>query len=75
MLQMKRPSPKRLPPPKPGTHTADDQATADRLMQLLKAGADARPAMINRVKGSVDTSTYENDLKLTIAVDRLAREL
>ncbi len=50
-------------------------ATADRLLALLRAGGDARTDKVRRLRRSVRTGAYENDLKLSIAVDRVVREL
>ena len=61
------------PPAAP--RSADDLAAAARLMSVLRAGGDARLAKVRRVRQSVRTHTYENDLKLTVAVDRVVRDL
>ncbi len=59
----------------PAARSAADVATAARFLDLLRAGRDARPAKVRRVRRSVRTHTYENDLKLTVAVDRVAEDM
>jgi hypothetical protein len=53
---------------------AADQAAAKRLLAILKADKN-RGKKVLRIKRSVLASRYENDLKLSIAVDRMLREL
>jgi hypothetical protein len=53
---------------------AADQAAAKRLLAILKADKN-RGRKVLRIKRSVQASRYENDLKLSIAVDRMLREL
>ena len=53
---------------------AADQAAAKRLLAILKADKN-RGKKVLRIKRSVQASRYENDLKLSIAVDRMLREL
>jgi hypothetical protein len=53
---------------------AADQAAATRLLAILKADKN-RGKKVLRIKRSVQASRYENDLKLSIAVDRMLREL
>jgi hypothetical protein len=60
---------------RPRQRTAADREAARRLLVLLKAGRDVRAkarALRARLRRHDD---YENDLKLTIAVERLMREL
>lgn len=45
------------------------------MLRRLRAGRDLRRAKIRRVKRSVDERSYENELKLQVAVERLAREM
>ena len=52
-----------------------DRATAKRFMSLLHAGADARVKKIKRIRQSVRTRNYENELKLSVALDRMASDL
>jgi hypothetical protein len=52
-----------------------ERSMVKRLMGILKSGGDARVAKVKRVRQSVRTKTYENDLKLSIALDRMTRDL
>lgn len=45
------------------------------LLGRLKEGRDLRRAKVRLVKRSVREQSYENELKLQVAVERLAREL
>jgi hypothetical protein len=62
-------------PAPPPARSAEDLATAQRLMAVLRAGGDARHRKVRRVRGAVRADAYENDLKLTVAVDRIARDM
>jgi hypothetical protein len=53
---------------------AADQAAAKRLLAILRADKN-RAKRVLRIKRSVRAKSYENDLKLSIAVDRMLREL
>ena len=50
-------------------------AIARAMLRRLKSGKDLRRAKIRRVKAAVRAVTYENDLKIDVAADRLAGEL
>lgn len=52
-----------------------DYATVNRFLEMLHAGSDLRAGKVKRLRRSVRQRRYENELKLSIAVDRLAREL
>ena len=52
-----------------------DVAEAARLLALLRVGGDARRPKVRKLRRAVRDRTYENDLKLTVAVDRVAGEL
>lgn len=52
-----------------------ERAAAARLLSILKTEGPLRDARISSVKRSVKHHAYENDLKLAIAVDRMARGL
>jgi len=45
------------------------------MLALLKTGKDLREPKVRRLKAAVRDRRYENDLKLTIAVERLFSEL
>lgn len=55
--------------------TRADRETAQHLLAVLKAGGDARITKIKRVRQSVRARSYENELKLSIAIERMAKEL
>jgi hypothetical protein len=59
--------------PQSQSRSRADRAVAAKLFALLKSGGDARVSKVRRVKQSVRRKSYENELKLSIAVDRLAR--
>ena len=42
---------------------------------MLKAGADTRITKVKRVRQSVRARSYENELKLSIALERMVSEL
>jgi hypothetical protein len=50
-----------------------DAETARRMMQLLRAGADVRASKVRRLRAAVRVKAYENQLKLSVAVDRMVR--
>ena len=51
-----------------------DRALVNRLLKKLKRTGNVRPK-VQRVKSSVHEGDYENDLKLTVAIERLLRDL
>ena len=52
-----------------------DNAAARRMLSLIQSGGDTRVKKVKRIRQSVRTRSYENELKLSIAVERLVREL
>jgi hypothetical protein len=42
-----------------------------RLILLLKSGGDIRTRKIRRIRAAVRAQHYDNDLKLSIALDRM----
>jgi hypothetical protein len=46
-----------------------------RLLGLLSTGSDVRRRKVRRLRAAVRASRYENDLKLSIAVDRMIENL
>jgi hypothetical protein len=52
-----------------------DRAVAKRFLSLLKSGADTRVSKVKRIRQSVRTRSYENELKLSIALERMVRDL
>ena len=59
----------------PPARSAADVATADHFLELLRAGTDARHDKVRRLRGAVRADRYENALKLSVAVDRVFRDL
>jgi hypothetical protein len=55
--------------------TVADRASARRLLSILKTSDSKRALKIKKIRRSVRQKTYENDLKLAIAVDRMVRQL
>jgi hypothetical protein len=52
-----------------------DRAAARRLLSILKTSSEKQALKIKKIRRSVRLRTYENDLKLSIAVDRMVRQL
>lgn len=46
-----------------------------RFLTLLRAGEDLRLPMVRSLRAAVRARRYENDLKLSIAIDRLLAEV
>ncbi|MDB5302000.1 MAG: hypothetical protein JWO87_3663 [Phycisphaerales bacterium] len=46
-----------------------------RLLAMLQSGKDVRKRKVRRVRAAVRARRYENDLKVSIAVDRLLKEV
>jgi hypothetical protein len=59
----------------PTPRTRAERAQARRLLAVLNSGGDTRAAKIRRVRRSVRQSCYENQLKLSIAIDRMLAQL
>ena len=55
--------------------SAADRKEAKHLLRLLKAGGDTRVRKVKHVRAKVRVRSYENDLKLSIAMDRMIRDL
>jgi hypothetical protein len=55
--------------------TRADRAAARRLLSILKTSDGKRAMKIKKIRRSVRQKTYENDLKLAIAVDRMVRQM
>ena len=56
------------------SRSESDEAVARRMMELLRAGADVRERKVRRLRAAVRVKAYENQLKLSIAVDRMLKE-
>jgi hypothetical protein len=48
-----------------------DRALAERLLSDAKAGRDVRRGKVRRVRAAIEARSYENDLKLEVALERL----
>ena len=46
-----------------------------RMLMILQSGGDARPRKVRRIKAAIKVASYENDLKLQIAIDRMSRQI
>jgi hypothetical protein len=55
--------------------TETEEAVAKRMLSLLRAGADFRAQKVRKLRAAVRVKAYENQLKLSIAVDRMHRQL
>jgi hypothetical protein len=81
MTMMKRRI-KSRPTPAASVGTADkhrrsgaEVALMRQFLSVLKSGGDARLKKVKRIRQSVRTRSYENDLKLSIAAERMAGDL
>lgn len=68
-------APARAAQPAAKRRSRADRAAAKRFMSLLQAGADSRVKKIKRIRQSVRTRSYENELKLSVAMDRMVQDL
>lgn len=46
-----------------------------RILAKLRAGGDLRTRKVRRLKAAVRCGSYENDLKLSIAAERMLRDI
>ena len=46
-----------------------------RILSLLRRGADCRKGKVRRLRAALREARYENDLKLSVAADRLLQTL
>lgn len=51
--------------------TEADRALAERMLQRLRGGGDVRTRKVRRIKAAIKVRSYENALKLAVAVERL----
>ena len=51
--------------------TAADLALARRMLQALRHRQDQRRSKVDRLREAIRSNSYENPLKLSVAVDRL----
>ena len=52
-----------------------NQSLIGAMLERLRRGRDLRRAKVRRIKRSLGEQCYENELKLHVAVERLAREM
>jgi hypothetical protein len=45
------------------------------MIERLRRGRDLRRAKVRKIRRSLGEQSYENELKLQVAVERLAREM
>ncbi len=74
-LNQPQASEKKAAEPARSARSRTDRSLVKRLLTVLKTGGDTRVTKVKRVRQSVRTKTYENDLKLSIALDRMTRDL
>jgi hypothetical protein len=69
------PKPSRPTPTRRRRRTKADCALASRLIELLREGQDIRTRKTRRTRAAIKVRSYENDLKLQVAIERLIDEL
>ena len=57
------------------TRSAAERRLAKGLLRVLRHGGDVRGQKVQRLRAKVRAQGYENELKLTIAVERLMRSM
>ncbi len=65
----------RQPQPRRRRRTKADRALVAHLGDLLRQGADLRHRKARRTRAAIKVRSYENDLKLQVAIERLIDEL
>lgn len=59
---------------RPRKRTQTEQAAAKRLLAMLRGGRDVR-SKVGRIRARLRQGDFDNDFKLTIALERLIGEL
>jgi hypothetical protein len=54
-----------------GRRSPADRDLAERLLSDAKAGRDLRTPKVRRVRAAIEARSYENELKLAVALERL----
>jgi hypothetical protein len=54
-----------------GLRSEADRDLAKRLLSDAKAGRDVRAPKVRRVRAAIEAKSYENQLKLAVALERL----
>jgi hypothetical protein len=62
-------------PSRHGNGAARPRQAARRFLSFMHQGKDVRRDLVRRVRDGIAAGLYENDLKLEVALDRLAAEL
>jgi hypothetical protein len=62
-------------PSRHGNSAARSRQAARRFLSFMRQGKDLRRDLVRRVRERIAAGYYENDLKLEVALDRLARAL
>lgn len=52
--------------------SAADQALAERMLACLRGGGDVRTRKVRRIRAAIKVRSYENALKLAVALERMA---
>lgn len=52
-----------------------DRDLARRLLSDAKAGRDVRAPKVRRVRAAIEAKSYENELKLAVALERLQAQV
>ena len=62
------------PPARPSrpARSEADRALAAAMLDRLRGGADVRGRKVRRIKAAIKVRHYENALKLSVAVERMA---
>lgn len=53
----------------------ETKQTVAQMLAILASGGDSRHRKVRRLRAAIKVRAYENDLKLQIAIDRMARRL
>ena len=48
---------------------------AARMLDCIRQGADLKPDKVGKLRSAIETHSYENALKLSVALDRLMEKL
>jgi hypothetical protein len=54
-------------------HRRAQEKALQEMLARLRAGGDLRRAKVRRLRRAIRSRTYENDLKLAVALERLFR--
>ena len=51
--------------------TRTDEATAKRMLDMLRAGKDVRTRKVRKIRAAIKVKRYENEMKLAVALTKL----